>query len=592
MKSVDLIAGGGNPASAIDVGDVIVWNGFGYIYVKYVITEEGWYLTETHLAVAKELSGIPQTKKGNPIPGQFQYSTIHDPPVTEYTYTIPLTWDVDTTLYIAAHAKVVHITHVCTTIVSDTDVLWSSNGVNWQNTYACWVHPSWANIPGATWVWIEEYTRPAWEYDNVPEGGWYFKKPFTLPETAFNIKASVVAANGDNAYRIAINGIALDPEGEGAMNKDGPDHYEWSTIVQHTVPEGTINPGYNEIQLRALNYFNWGDAYSNPAGLIFKMELCYDYIDREETAWGAGTSFPGKNWATYFTYGVQPPVIIRYPETGNVYIGYEDWPNGDFDYNNFGMTFSATEIYEYGVSGQLYLTKVIMIFEAVIYDSGADHDIHITRKLNGDWVVTVERTATAYGHETPAGTYSGSGDVDVILFDTSKYSWPMKKSGDAVTVTIKVLNPELNPLTHLEPPRTIELPDGTKIIDVDPFMANYDPWMRAYLPFSPWKVDWHIYSVMHVTGVSGAYSYLLDERLIGLNLPHILVVPKTDWIPPYEDTCISRPFDQYQTPNGDWDGPYNYFYDYYSTGSPANWYETITNSYVGRGGISWAPGDP
>ncbi|MEM2386333.1 MAG: hypothetical protein QXO67_05045, partial [Candidatus Bathyarchaeia archaeon] len=45
MVTVDLIAGGGNPASAITVGYVSVWNDLDYLYVKYVITEEGWYLT-------------------------------------------------------------------------------------------------------------------------------------------------------------------------------------------------------------------------------------------------------------------------------------------------------------------------------------------------------------------------------------------------------------------------------------------------------------------------------------------------------------------------------------------------------------------
>lgn len=344
VVTVDLIAGGGNPASAITVGYVKVWNDLNYLYVKYVITEEGWYLTETHLAVATSLSGIPQTKTGNPIPGKFQYSTCHDPSdfVTEYTYQIPLAWDVGTTLYIAAHAKVVHVTHECVTIVSDESVEWSADGINWQPAVACWVHPYWEDIEGATWIWRTQYTNPAWEYENVPEGGWYFRKAFTIPSTAFNIEADVVAANGDNAYRIAINGKALNPEGEGAMSKDGPDNYEWSTIVNHEIPEGAVVPGYNEIQLRALNYFDWGDCFSNPAGLCFKMQLCYYYVDREETAWGFGKRFPGKNWATYFTYRVQP-VIIRWPVEGTAYIGYEDWTGGDFDYNDFGMSMVVTE---------------------------------------------------------------------------------------------------------------------------------------------------------------------------------------------------------------------------------------------------------
>jgi hypothetical protein len=98
----DLIAGGGNPKSAIDVGDVIIWNDEEFLYITYVTTDD-WYITETHLHVADELAGIPQTKKFNPIPGHFDYKDYHDS-VQTYTYAIPWTWDPGTTLYIAAHA--------------------------------------------------------------------------------------------------------------------------------------------------------------------------------------------------------------------------------------------------------------------------------------------------------------------------------------------------------------------------------------------------------------------------------------------------------------------------------------------------------
>jgi Ca-activated chloride channel family protein len=101
----DLIAGGGNPKSAIDVGEVVIWNDLDYLYVKYVTTD-GWYMTETHLHVADSLSGIPQTKTFNPIPGQFAYPMVHNPAVQEYMYSIPWTWNPGTTLYIATHAVV------------------------------------------------------------------------------------------------------------------------------------------------------------------------------------------------------------------------------------------------------------------------------------------------------------------------------------------------------------------------------------------------------------------------------------------------------------------------------------------------------
>jgi hypothetical protein len=95
----DLIAG-----RYIDVGDILVWNDEEQLYVQYQTTD-GWCLTVTHLHVATSVADIPQTKTGNPKPGQFAYSAEHDC-LTEYTYEVPLQWDMNTELHIAAHAVV------------------------------------------------------------------------------------------------------------------------------------------------------------------------------------------------------------------------------------------------------------------------------------------------------------------------------------------------------------------------------------------------------------------------------------------------------------------------------------------------------
>ena len=97
----DLIAG-----RHIDAGDVLVWNDTDSLYIQYV-TEDGWCLTETHLHVAVSLDGIPQTKKGNPIPGKFEYKSRHPSCVTELQYKIPLDGGACSPLYIAAQAEVV-----------------------------------------------------------------------------------------------------------------------------------------------------------------------------------------------------------------------------------------------------------------------------------------------------------------------------------------------------------------------------------------------------------------------------------------------------------------------------------------------------
>jgi Ca-activated chloride channel family protein len=140
----DLIAGGGNPKSAIDVGEVVVYNDLDYLYVKYKTTG-GWSMTETHLHVATSANAIPQ-KNGNPTPGQFAYSNDHNPAVTEFEYKIPWTWAAGTTLYIAAHAvvqKQVGLDTECTPIYQ-TETAWADGD----------------DFPGKNWATYFEYEDP------------------------------------------------------------------------------------------------------------------------------------------------------------------------------------------------------------------------------------------------------------------------------------------------------------------------------------------------------------------------------------------------------------------------------------------------
>jgi hypothetical protein len=313
------------------------------------------------------------------------------------------------------------------------------------------------------------------------------------------------------------------------------------------IPSGLFVEGQNKLDVFAEEFCTGGGMHELGLTLQVEQTTC-----ETETAWGAGEDFPGANWATYFNYVVQ--CEFEKPKIINAYIGYEDWPNGDFDYNDFGMYFSAVEYY-WGTSSHMDLTKVVMTFEAAVYDSGMDHLIHIKRPIVGDSTVIVT-SGSDYGSETPAGTYSFTGDVDVVLFDTAKYGWPSKQIGETVTVEIVVLDPSLNPEVTPTAPRW----------DLEAYMANYDPWEVGTLYGSLY----HIGDTQLVTSTTGS-----DARLIGETLPYILVVSSAAWIPPYESTTIT--------------GPYNNFYDYYSTHGVEHpsWYTEITNSSVGPGGLSW-----
>jgi hypothetical protein len=87
-----------------DVGTVKVWNDAGKLYVQYT-TVGDWWLTETHVAVATSLNGIPQ-RNANPPPGQFPCSVNHNPSVQTYTYEIDLSRATGTELSIATHCVV------------------------------------------------------------------------------------------------------------------------------------------------------------------------------------------------------------------------------------------------------------------------------------------------------------------------------------------------------------------------------------------------------------------------------------------------------------------------------------------------------
>lgn len=123
----------------MNAGTVTVTNDASNLYVTYATTSP-WELTEAHLAVADTLAGIPQTQKGNPIPGRFAYSATFDPEVTAFTFTIPLgSFSPGQTLFIAAHAVVLTPS--------------SSSGGGTQT--------GWGNgdgFPGANWATYFRYT--------------------------------------------------------------------------------------------------------------------------------------------------------------------------------------------------------------------------------------------------------------------------------------------------------------------------------------------------------------------------------------------------------------------------------------------------
>lgn len=131
----------------IDAGTVTVANDSSNLYVTFS-THDGWELTETHLAIATTLAGIPQTKSGNPKVGNFPYKRTYDPSVTSDVYVFSLdelatSLGLDrftcgaTSLVLAAHAVVVQ--HDGNGGVTSRETGWGSGpgfpGANWATWF-------------------------------------------------------------------------------------------------------------------------------------------------------------------------------------------------------------------------------------------------------------------------------------------------------------------------------------------------------------------------------------------------------------------------------------------------------------------------
>jgi len=99
-------------------------------------------------------------------------------------------------------------------IGSDNTAEWSSDSISWNNAVETWIHPAWPTITDAKWIWRTAQTNPQDEYATVPDGGWYFKQTFEIPECAdeSTFQGTITAAS-DNAYEMYFNGVYVDGRG-------------------------------------------------------------------------------------------------------------------------------------------------------------------------------------------------------------------------------------------------------------------------------------------------------------------------------------------------------------------------------------------
>ena len=94
----------------LNVGEVCLSNTQDSLKVHFQV-EEGWLLSETQLAVASSLDGIPKVGPGIPVIGRFGYRSSHTDSSTEQDYSIALDSlqvSPGSELVVAAHVSVIN----------------------------------------------------------------------------------------------------------------------------------------------------------------------------------------------------------------------------------------------------------------------------------------------------------------------------------------------------------------------------------------------------------------------------------------------------------------------------------------------------
>jgi hypothetical protein len=326
VTTTDLIAGGGSPAGAMDVGDVEVWNDGDDLHVKYVIGDPDWCITETHLHVADDMSGIPQ-KKGNPPPGKFEYKGEHEC-VSEVAYEVPLD-GLSGDIAIAAHAVVsqqgdgecslpmIDLPTAVTLTLAHPGIGFGepsyfdstlSGGTDIDGTYDGWcVDADLTADTGTTYTAIPYATDGP-----IPAG--LIENPDNLDLVNYILNQGYVgqpAGCGSEVYtygdvQMAIwqlldDALPVDTSSAGPLSTCGT-----AAILADAMANGEgFEPGAGEVL--GVILVPYDDDPETPIAQISIIGIPVECEPEggDETAWGAGPDFPGKNWAMYIEYEIQ-----------------------------------------------------------------------------------------------------------------------------------------------------------------------------------------------------------------------------------------------------------------------------------------------
>lgn len=317
-----------NPASAvlyagkdINVGELQVWNDAENLYVKYVLDSD-WCLTEYHLHVATSLGDIPQTKKGNPKPGQFAYKAEYDTCMPDLDpIVIPLPAGNGEDVAMAAHAVVYR--YETEWQIGDVeaydcegDLLTNyANEFNWAQQVGPGVFEPVGDCElGASLAANEPLFTSPFVVGETPTDEFPYNSNFALGyATSFDIQwygslplggrlaiswspgasgDEMKSVSGDSIERTDFSATGKTVSGQGWFLNKYP--LVENSLIVNPLKEDTHSITFEQTTGNGT-FWDW-----------VRLEKPVD----EESAWADGNDFPGKNWATYFTYviqGASPP---------------------------------------------------------------------------------------------------------------------------------------------------------------------------------------------------------------------------------------------------------------------------------------------
>ena len=301
---VDLLAG-----QTMLVGKVKVEVVDSDYKITYEITADGYCLTSTHLSVVESPELFPNNN-GNPTNGHFEYGDDMLDCVTSATYYVPTSKGT----YIAAHAVVNCVSDVTSeafeqSLPEQVDVCVTAKGVPEsyleieiaEGNSLSGLFDAWCVDQDATLNNNECFTADVYSsYETLPVGK--FEKPENFGAVNWLMNQGFIGTEatpelGNYTFgdiQIAIWNL-VDDSVCSVCQFTGPyDNDRINMLVEMALAHNDFVPGCGDDIVIIL-------VPTDDKQSIF-ITIPAPCGDCEETAWGDGCAFPGKNWATYFQY--------------------------------------------------------------------------------------------------------------------------------------------------------------------------------------------------------------------------------------------------------------------------------------------------